>query len=554
MVEPAATAEHDLVLRGGTIVDGTGRPAVVGDLAIDRDRISAIGRVSGRGRREIDARGLVVAPGFINMLSWAFDSLMADGRSQSDIRQGVTLEVFGEGRSAGPYTERMRRDEQERQADIRYPVDWATLGEGLDRLAGHRVSCNVASFIGATTVRVNVIGEDDRAPSAEELERMRDLVRVAMREGALGVSSSLIYAPACFAETDELVALAAAAGERGGLYVSHLRNEGDRLVEAVDELIEIARRAGVRAEIYHLKQAGRANWSKLDEVIAQVEAARARGLAIGADMYPYTAGATGLDAAMPRWVQDGGHRAWVTRLRDPAIRVRVRDEMRAPGADWDNLYAAAGSAENVVLLSFKNPVLKPYTGKTLAAVAGLRGVSPEDAAIDLVIEDDSRVGTAYFLMTEDNVRRQVALPWMSFCSDSGSIAPEGVFLLSNPHPRAYGAFARVLGHYGRMPAAPPLEELIRRLTALPAETLRLHERGRLVAGWAADVVAFEPDAIVDHATFADPHRYATGMRHVLVNGVPVLADGEHTGALPGRVVRGPGWDPRTAVPRAAAIA
>ncbi|GAC1702119.1 MAG: D-aminoacylase [Candidatus Limnocylindrales bacterium] len=547
-------AEHDVVLRGGTIVDGAGGPPVVGALAIDGDRIAAIGRVSARGRREIDARGLVVAPGFINMLSWAFDSLMADGRSQSDIRQGVTLEVFGEGRSAGPYTERMRQDEQERQADIRYPVDWTTLGEGLERLAGHGVSCNIASFVGATTVRVNVIGEEDRAPSVEELEQMRDLVRLGMREGALGISSSLIYAPACFAKTNELVALAAAAGEGGGMYVSHLRNEGDRLVEAVEELIEIARRAGVRAEIYHLKQAGQANWRKLDEVIARVDAARDRGLAISADMYPYTAGATGLDAAMPRWVQDGGHRAWVTRLREPAIRARVRNEMRAPGSDWDNLYAAAGSAENVMLLSFKNPILKPYTGKTLGAVAALRGVSPEDAAIDLVIEDDSRVGTAYFLMTEDNVRRQIALPWMSFCSDSGSVAPEGVFLLSNPHPRAYGAFARVVGHYGRMPGAPPLKELIRRLTSLPAETLRLRERGRRVAGWFADVVAFDPDAFADHATFSDPHRYATGMRHVLVNGVLVLTDGEHTGELPGRVVRGPAWDPGTSASRAAAIA
>lgn len=547
-------AEHDVVLRGGTIVDGTGGPPVAGDLAIDRDRIAAIGRISARGRREIDVRGLVVAPGFINMLSWAFDSLMADGRSQSDIRQGVTLEVFGEGRSAGPYTERMRHDEQERQADIRYPVDWTTLGEGLGRLAGHGVSCNIASFVGATTVRVNVIGEEDRAPSAEELEQMRDLVRMGMREGALGISSSLIYAPACFAKTNELVALAAAAGEGGGMYVSHLRNEGDRLVEAVEELIEIARRAGVRAEIYHLKQAGQTNWRKLDEVIARVDAARDRGLAISADMYPYTAGATGLDAAMPRWVQDGGHRAWVARLCEPAIRARVRNEMRAPGADWDNLYAAAGSAENVMLLSFKNPTLKPYTGKTLGAVAALRGVSPEDAAIDLVIEDDSRVGTAYFLMTEDNVRRQIALPWMSFCSDSGSIAPEGVFLLSNPHPRAYGAFARVVGHYGRMPDAPPLQELIRRLTSLPAETLRLRERGRLVAGWFADVVAFDPDTIADHATFSDPHRYSTGMRHVLVNGVPVLADGEHTDELPGRVVRGPAWDPGTSASRPAAIA
>ena len=535
-------SEVSYVLRGGLIVDGSGTEPFRGDVAISGDRIVAVAPiVQERGDVELDVRDLAVAPGFINMLSWAIAPLFHDGRSMSDIKQGVTLEIFGEGWSMGPYTESMRREVMERQGDLRYDVDWTTLGHGLERLERHGVSCNVASFVGAATLRIHELGYDDRRATPEELGRMRALVRQSMREGALGVGSSLIYTPATFADTDELASLASAAGEFGGMYISHLRNEGDRLVEAVDELIEIARRARCAAEIYHLKQAGRANWRKLDDVIEHVEAARAEGLAITADMYPYTAGATGLDAAMPPWSQEGGHSKWVARLRDPSVRQRVVAEMREPATTWDNLYRSAGSAENVLLLQFKNPALKPLTGKTLAAVAATRQKTPEETAIDLVIEDDSRVGCAYFLMAESNVHRQIGLHWMSFGSDAGSMAPEGPFLLSNPHPRAYGTFARVLGHYARDGSAASLQDAVRRMTSLPAQNLKLEDRGLLQPGCFADVVAFDPVRIRDHATYDEPHRFATGVEHVFVNGVHVLRDAEHTGATPGRVVRGPGF-------------
>jgi N-acyl-D-aspartate/D-glutamate deacylase len=525
---------HDVVIRGGTVYDGEGGTPYAADVAIDGDRIRAVmPGIRDRGRREIDATGLAVAPGFINMLSWAIPSLIADGRAQSDIRQGVTLEVFGEGSSMGPLTDQMRRDHIERQTDIRYDVPWTTLREGLEHLVHLGVSVNVASFIGATTLRVHEVGYENRPPTPAELERMRRLARDAAAEGALGVGSALIYTPGTFASTDELVALCEAAG---GTYISHLRNEGDRLVEAVDELIEITRQANVRGEIYHLKQAGRANWSKLPAVIERVERAQGTGLDITADMYTYTAGATGLNASMPPWVQEGGFKAWFARLRDPAVRERVAREMRAPGKDWENLYLAAGGAEGVLLLSFKNERLKPLTGKTLAEVAKLRSESPEETAIDLVVEDESRVGACYFVASEENLRRQVALPWMSFGSDEGSPAPEGVFLKSNPHPRAYGTFARLLGQYVRDEGLAPLEDVIRRLTSFPAGNLGLSTRGRLAHGHFADAVVFDPETIQDHATYADPHHYATGMVHVFVNGEQVLRDGEHTGARPGRVL------------------
>ncbi|HKW77921.1 MAG TPA: D-aminoacylase [Candidatus Limnocylindria bacterium] len=536
------SATYDVVLRGGLVVDGTGREAFVGDVAISGDRIAEVApKARGRGALELDVRDLAIAPGFINMLSWAIAPLFHDGRSLSDIKQGVTLEVFGEGWSMGPYTEAMRREVMARQGDITYEVDWTTLGEGLQRLQRRGVSCNIASFVGAATVRIHELGYEDRRASPEELGRMRALVRQAMRDGALGVGSALIYTPATFADTDELAALASAAAESGGMYISHLRNEGDRLLDAVDELIEIARRARCRAEIYHLKQAGAANWSKLEDVVARIEAARAGGLAITADMYPYTAGATGLDAAMPPWSQEGGHARWIARLREPGVRSRVIDEMRRPGTTWDNLYRSAGSADNILLLQFKNPALKPLTGKTLAAVARLRGSAPEATAIDLVIEDDSRVGCAYFLMAEPNVHRQIGLPWMSFGSDAGSLAPEGPFLLSNPHPRAYGTFARLLGQYVRDGAAASLPDAVRRLTSFPATNLKLVDRGLLSVGSFADVVAFDPVRIRDHATYDEPHRFASGLAHVFVNGIQVLRNGEHTGATPGRVVHGPGF-------------
>jgi N-acyl-D-amino-acid deacylase len=532
-------AAHDVVIRGGMIYDGSGAPPFDADVAIDRDRIIAIGTVAERGRTELDAGGLAVAPGFINMLSWATTSLIADGRSQSDIRQGVTLEVFGEGWSLGPVNDTMRREQIEQQGDIKYDIEWTTLAEALDTIAARGISPNIASFVGAATVRIHELAHEDRRPTQDELGRMQALVDAAMRDGALGVGSALIYSPATYADTDELVALAEVARRHGGMYISHMRSEGNRLVEAVDEVIEIARRAKLPAEIYHLKQAGRSNWTKLDTVIDRVERARGDGLAITADMYPYEAGATGLSSCFPPWAHEGGLRATLARLRDAGQRARIRDEMARPGTDWENLYEAAGTPEGIVLVSFKNERLKPLTGRTLGSVAAQRGADPREVAMDLVLEDESRVGMVIFMASPENLRREVALPWMSFGSDAGSIAPEGVFLRSQPHPRTYGTFARVLGRFVRDEKAAPLEDVIRRMTGFPAANLKLDRRGLLRADHFADVTVFDPATIRDHATYAEPHQYATGVAHVLVNGTPVLRDGEHTGARPGRVVFGP---------------
>ena len=535
------SATYDVVIRSGRIYDGSGGTPYVGDVAIKDDRIEAIGQFESDADLIIDARGLAVAPGFINMLSWATESLIEDGRSQSDIRQGVTLEVMGEGSSMGPLNETMKRDMAQSQGDIKFSVEWTTLGEYLDYLVRKGVSTNVASFVGAATVRVYALGYEDRKPTSQELDLMRKLVAQAMQEGAMGVSSALIYAPGVYAETDELIALAKVAGQYGGLYISHIRSEGNDLLGALDELIATARKANVAAEIYHMKVAGQANWPRLDAMIGKIEQAHAEGLHITADMYTYTAGATGLDAAMPPWIQAGGHRAWVKRLKDPAIRQRVLKEMTTPTQEWENLFLLAGRAENVLLVEFKNEKLKPLTGKTLAEVAKIRGKSPAETAVDLVIEDDSRVGTVYFLMSEENVKKQLKLPWVSLCSDAGSLACEGVFLKSNVHPRAYGNFARLLGKYVRQEEVITLAEAIKRLTSLPAENLKLDRRGRLEKGYYADVVVFDPETIIDHATFEKPHEYATGMKHVLVNGTQVLKDGAHTDTTPGRVVRGPGY-------------
>ena len=544
----APAPRYDVVVRGGTIHDGSGTAPYRGDVAIRGDRIAFVGRrAPGGAAREIDATGLAVAPGFINMLSWATESLLVDGRSQSDIRQGVTLEVFGEGWSEGPLTEQMRRDALDRQGILRFPIPWTSLGDYLEHLERRGVSTNVASFVGAATVRIHVLGEGDVDPDPAQLARMRALVREGMDEGAMGLGTSLIYAPGSFAETGELVALASEAARCGGMYISHMRSEGDRIFEALGELIEISRRSGAAAEIYHLKLAGRDNWGRYAEVVRRIEAARAQGLRITANMYTYPAGATGLDAAMPLWVQAGGLERWIERLRDPTVRARVAAEMQRPGEGWENLYRGAGP-EQMILNEFRNPALRQYTGKTLAEVARLRGKSPEETAMDLVVEDNSRVGTVYFLMSEDNVRRKIALPWMSFGSDAASLAPEEPFLQSNPHPRAYGNFARLLGRYVRDEGLVPLHEAIRRLTTLPASNLRIADRGALRPGFFADLAIFDPASIADRATFDRPHQYAVGMRHVFVNGTQVLADGEHTGATPGRVVRGPGWNRCPATP------
>jgi N-acyl-D-amino-acid deacylase len=537
---------YDVVIRRGTILDGSGGAPVRGDVAIMGDSIVAVGpSLPGTGAREIDATGLAVAPGFINMLSWANEALLHDGRGQSDIRQGVTLEVMGEGWSMGPLTDSMKALMRTEQADIKYDVTWTTLGGYLDTLVAKGISPNVASFVGATTLRMHEVGWDDRAATPDELARMQQLVRDAMEEGALGVGSSLIYAPAFYAGTAELVALMQAAAPYGGLYISHIRSEGSRLLEAVDELLTIARESGARAEIYHLKAGGQANWPKMAQVLAKVDSARAAGLAITADIYPYPAGATGLDASMPPWVQAGGYARWAERLRDPAIRARVKREMRTPTDAWENMFLAVGSPDRMLLVGFKADSLKQYTGKSLAEVARLRGTSPEETAMDLVVKDGSRVGTIYFMMDEANIRAELAKPWVSVGSDAEALAPEGAFLKSNPHPRAYGTFARVLGKYVREDKVIPLEEAVRRLTSLPAANLRIARRGALVPGHFADVVVFDPATITDHATFEEPHQYATGVRDVFVNGVQVLAGGEHTGAKPGRVVRGPGWKPKT---------
>ena len=533
--------EHDLIIRHGTIVDGTGKQAYVGDLAVDDDQITAVGDLGdARGALEVDAANLIVAPGFINMLSWAGDRLIEDGRSQSDIRQGVTLEVFGEGTSGGPLNDQMKRGEVASQGDITFDIEWTTLGEYLQYLVKKGISTNVASFVGATTLRIHEVGYDDRPPTDEELDRMRALVRQAMEEGALGIGSSLIYAPAFYAQTDELIELSKVAAEYDGMYISHMRSEGNALLESIDELLTIAREAGIRSEIYHLKAAGEANWDKLDTAISKIESARTQGLEITADMYNYTAGSTGLDAAMPPWVQEGGYDAWAERLQDPAIRERMRYEITTTTNEWENLMLAAGS-EGTLLVEFKNPALREYTGQTLADVAEQRGTSIPDTIMDLVIEDGSRVQVVYFLMSEENIKQQLKLPWVSFSSDAGSMAPEGVFLNNSTHPRAYGNFARLLGKYVRDEKVISLEEAIRKLTSFPASNLRIQGRGQLSPGYFADIVVFDPTAIQDHATYEEPHQYATGMHHVWVNGTRVLADGDHTGAMPGRVVRGPGW-------------
>jgi len=536
-----AAASLDVLIRGGTVYDGSGSPGRRADVGIRGDRIVAVGDLStAEAPSIIDASGLAVAPGFINMLSWSTESLLEDGRSQGEVRQGVTTQVFGEGFSMGPLNDEMKRTLREQQGDLTFDITWTSLKGYLEHLEASGVSQNVASFVGATTVRIHVLGHADRAPTADELDRMRQLVRQEMEGGALGLGSSLIYAPASYAQAEELIELAKVAAQHGGMYISHLRSEGDRLLEAVDELIRVSREAGIRAEIYHLKAAGRANWPKLEEAIEKVEAARRSGLAVTADMYTYTAGASGFDACLPPWSQEGGQPALLKRLADPGLRERIASEMRSSGQAWESLCVLAGSPERMLLVEFKNETLKPLTGKTLAEVAALRGTDPEHTIMDLVLEDRSRVGVVFFLMSEDNVRRQVCLPWVSFGSDAASMATEGRFLKSSAHPRAYGNFARLLGRYVREEKLIPLEQAIHRLSGLPAANLRLAGRGLLKEGMFADVVVFDPATIGDRATYENPHQYAVGVSHVLVNGMAVLKDGEHTDARPGRALAGPG--------------
>ena len=535
--------DYDILIKNGIIADGSGNPTYIGSVGINADTIAAVGKLKATGRLEIDATDLVVAPGFINMLSWATESLIQNGRSESDIMQGVTLEVFGEGWSMGPLNKNLKEELQlpTAQGDIIYDIDWNTLDEYLQSLVRRGISPNVASFIGATTVRINHIGYENRAPTDEELTSMKQMVKEAMEDGALGVGSSLIYAPAFYSSTEELIELSKVASEYNGLYISHMRSEGNRLLQGVDELITIANEADIRAEIYHLKMSGKENWNKYDEVVKKIDSARTSGLRITTNMYTYIAGATGLDASMPPWVQEGGYEKWAERLQDSKIRRRVLKEMTNPTDEWENLMYSAGTPDNLLLVGFKNDSLRHYTGKTLTQVAKIHGKSPEETAMDLVIADGSRVGTVYFLMSEENIKKQVALPYMSFGSDASSLSPEGVFLNSSTHPRAYGNFSRLLGKYVRDEQIISIEEAVRKLTSLPASNLKIKKRGSLSKGYFADLAIFNPETIQDHATFAKPHQLSTGMIHVFVNGEQVLKNGKHTGAKPGRVVRGPGY-------------
>ena len=532
----------DVVIQNGILYDGTGSAPFLGTVAIKGDKIVYVGPPKFfQANQIINATNKSVSPGFINMLSWGVDSLIEDGKSQSDIRQGVTLEVFGEGMSWGPINDSLKAYMKKNQGDIQYDITWTTLGDYLQFLEDKGVSVNVASFLGATTLRINAVGYEDRAPNVEELKLMKDLVHQGMKEGAMGIGSSLIYAPAFYSSTEELIEICKVAADYGGMYISHMRSEGNKLLESLDELLTIANEAGIPAEIYHLKQSGKTNWGKLDRVIQKIDSARAKGLKITTNMYTYTAGATGLDASMPPWVQEGGLEQWILRLKDPQIRKRVINEMQTDTDEWENLMRAAESPDKLILVGFKNDSLKYLTGKTLTEVAKIKGKSPEETAIDLVIQDGSRVGTVYFLMNEENIKRQIQLPYMSFGSDAGSMAPEGVFLKNSTHPRAFGNFARLLGKYVRDQQIIPMEEAIYKLSGLPASNLKIKERGLLKENYFADVVVFDPKSIHDFATFENPMQYAKGVEHVWVNGAHVLENGTHTGAFGGRFVKGPGY-------------
>jgi N-acyl-D-amino-acid deacylase len=538
-VAPPAPTD-DVVIRGGTVIDGTGAPGRVADVAISGDRIAAIGDLRDRrGRTEIDARGKAVTPGFVNMMSGAFDSMMVDGRAASDVVQGVTLEVFGEGFSPGPLTDAMRKQWVD-EGEFHYPVTWTSFGGGLEALAAHGVDANVASFVGASTVRQYVLGESSRAPTPEELAKMQALVKQAMEEGALGVGAGLVYPPGVFASTEELTALAKASAPYHGLFVAHMRSEGERLLEAIDEILAIGRDAGVGVEVFHLKAAGKGNWGKLEAAIDRIAKARAAGQRVTADMYVYTASATGLDVSMPPWVEEGGYAAWASRLRDPVMRARVAAAMTSPSTEWENNFRAAPSPDQILLVGFRNPALRAYTGLSLGAIARARHERPEETAMNLVEMDGARVEAIYFLMSEANVKREIALPWVSFCSDADAPAPEEPFVSSSRHPRTYGAFARLLGKYVREERVIPIEEAVRKMTSLPASNLGIKERGTLKAGWFADVVVLDPATIADHATYAKPHQYATGIEQVFVNGTRVVRDGTIQRTHAGRVVRGPG--------------
>ena len=539
---PSNSAQvFDVIIKGGTVYDGSGAEGRVADVAIRGDRIVGVGNFeNSHAKRVLDAHGLAVAPGFINMLSWSTESLIVDGRSQSEIRQGVTTEVMGEGESMGPVNDRVRDYMLKQQTDIKYDITWKTLAEYLQYLEKRGVSCNVASFIGATTIRENVIGFENKEPTPEQLDQMRELVRREMGAGALGIGTALIYPPAFYAKTEELIELCKVAAKYKGKYISHMRSEGNHLLEAFDELLRISREANIPAELYHIKAAGQKNWSKMDALLARIEAAQKEGRPIRANMYTYIAGGTGLDACLPPWTEDGGYPELLKRLRDPEIRRKIAADVKVDTDKWENLYLAAGSPDRIIVGDFTSEKLKPLTNKSLAEIAKIRGKDPIETIMDLLSENEKPLGATYFLMSEENVKKEIAKPWISFGSDEASQAPEGIFLKSTPHPRAYGTFARVLGKYVREEKLVSLPEAIRRLSALPATNLELDHRGFLKTDMFADVVVFDPATITDHATFEKPAQYATGVKEVFVNGVEVLKDGEHTGAKPGRALWGPG--------------
>ena len=539
--ESPSSVEFDVLIKGGTIYDGTDAPGHTGDVAIRGDRIVSVGDLKGaKAKNTIDAHGLAVAPGFINMLSWSVESLIIDGRSQSEIRQGVTTEIFGEGESMGPVNDRVREHMLSEQTEFKYNIEWKTLGEYLQFLEKHGVSCNFASFIGATTIRENVIGFENKAPTPEQMEEMRALVRQEMEAGALGIGSALIYPPAFYARTEELIELCKVAAKYQGKYISHMRSEGNQLLEAFDELLRISREAHIPAELYHIKALGQKNWGKMDTLLTRIEAARKEGLPIRANMYTYIAGGTGLDACLPPWTQNGGYPELLKRLHEPETRKKIAAEIKVDSDKWENLYLAAGSPDRIILADFTAEQLKPLQGKSLAEIAKMRGKDPIETIMDLLVENEKRIGAKYFLMSEENVKKEIARPWISFGSDEASQAPEGVFLKSTPHPRAYGTFARVLGKYSREEKLLTLSEAVRRLSALPATNLGLDHRGFIQEGMFADVVVFDPATISDRASFTDPRQYVVGMQHVFVNGQQVLKNGEHTGAKPGRALFGPG--------------
>src|SRR5256886_3881507 len=534
-------ADFDVIIKNGAVYDGSGGETEQVDLSICGGGIAGVGDYkNAKAKTVIDARGLAVAPGFINMLSWSTESLIQDGRSQSEIREGVTTEIMGEGESMGPLNEELKKRMLREQSDIKFDIKWNTLAEYLQYLEKRGSSCSGAPCIAAATIRENVIGFEDKVPTSEQLDQMRELVRKEMEAGALGIGTALIYPPAFYSKTDELIELCKVAAKYKGKYISHMRSEGNQLLEGVDELLRISREAGIPAEVYHIKAAGEKNWPKEDQLLGRIEAAQKEGLKIRANMYTYTAAGTGLDACLPPWTEDGGYPALFKRLRDPATREKIAAEVQVDSDAWENLYLAAGSPEKIVLAGFKSQKLKPLTGKSLAEVAKMRGKDPIETIMDLISEDESRIGTIYFLMSEENVKKELSKPWISFGSDEASQAPEGVFLKSNPHPRAYGNFARVLGKYARDEKVITLPEAVRRLSALPATNLGLDHRGFIQDGMFADVVVFDPAIIADRATFEKPHQYAVGMKHVFVNGVQVLKEGEHTGAKPGRALAGPG--------------